>query len=250
MQFLNKAFIPQSKVRLAAVGEKYNDLTAALKKDGIETIGVKKYKSGGDNPELLHADMQLLYIGGGRIIGIKENDELNIRLKRLCLDVTETADTITEFKYPQCVKINCIIINRRVISNLKYTDQRVFELLPDYKFININQGYGKCSAAIVNDNALITSDASVFKAAAENNIDCLKIREGFINLCEKYHGFIGGASFLLDKDILGFSGDIKTHPDYNNIKAFCLSHRINLYSVIGGELTDVGGVIPLMEDSK
>ena len=59
------------------------------------------------------------------------------------------------------------------------------------------------------------------------------------------YGFIGGASGLFDEGMLVFNGNIKTHPDYNNIKYFCTNHHVNIYSLHDGELEDIGSVIQL-----
>lgn len=177
---------------------------------------------------------------------LKNNAVLNSEIIRYGFAVIDTeSDIYDAFKYPQCVKLNCTIIGNNIIGNFKYMDRKVKSLLPNCNFINVNQGYAKCSTAIVSDNAVITSDVSIYNAAKENKIDCLKISEGHISLCDKYHGFIGGTCFKIDKNTLAFTGDITLHPDYINIKAFCKNYGVNLLSLTKMKLTDIGGIIPL-----
>ena len=44
-----------------------------------------------------------------------------------------------------------------------------------YEIINVKQGYAKCSICVVSDNAIITADKGIAKAAIQNRIDVLEI---------------------------------------------------------------------------
>lgn len=57
------------------------------------------------------------------------------------------------------------------------------------------------------------------------------------------NGFIGGASGLINKNLLCFNGDIKTHPDYENINSFCKNVGVEVYSLNKGMLKDIGSII-------
>lgn len=249
-EFIAKPFLPNNKVTLAAVSFQNESVVRALEELGIQTLKVYPYKNLISNPEASHADMQLLPVGGNTVIIVKGSNLIDCNLKNEGFSVKTTCEEIYDFKYPSCVKLNCAIINDKIICNKKYADKSVENKFQNKTLINVNQGYTKCSTAIVEGNAIITSDISIYNAAVKNKIDCLKISEGGISLCESYGGFIGGACFKADKDTLAFTGDVRKHPDYISIKAFCLNYGVNLLSICGGILTDIGGVIPLKEKSS
>ena len=50
---------------------------------------------------------------------------------------------------------------------------------------------------------------------------------------------------MIDKYTLAFFGDITEHSDYINIKSFLSNHSVLPVNLIGGELIDVGTIIPL-----
>ena len=61
------------------------------------------------------------------------------------------------------------------------------------RFVNVNQGYSKCSVAKVSEKAAITADSSLYKAMTEQGIDVLLISQGNITLKGYDCGFIGAS---------------------------------------------------------
>ena len=113
-----------------------------------------------------------------------------------------------------------------------------------YKIVNVNQGYTKCSVCKVSENAIITADQSIAKAAQAMGIDVLPICEGYISLPPFKHGFIGGASGLCNGlKTLYFCGNINLHKDADAIKAFCKNHNREIVSLSDEVLFDVGTLI-------
>ncbi len=220
-------------------------ITEKVKQMGFQIIRTIHYKNNYDNIESTHADMQALRVGDD-IFLIKSNDYLNRQIIS-CFNGKAffTKDEILDFSYPQCVKLNVAIVGKNAIGNFKYSDPNLLEYLQknDYNMINVNQGYSKCSVCVVSENAIITSDSGIAKSAEKNNIDVLKISPGNIQLCEKYGGFIGGASFLKSRSELVFFGNIDTHPDSKNIRDFCQSHEVKVINLTNEKLLDIGGVV-------
>ena len=252
-KYINKCESISQSPKLAVVSGAFPEVMKALNECGFDVIPVYPYGNNTKNPEASHADMQVLRIDERKIVLLKGNDELNSRLtdklKNTRYNIFYTGSGITEFVYPDCVKLNIAVVGKNAIGNFKYADSLTVDVLKNsgYNFIDVKQGYAKCSSAVVGDNAIITSDISVFKSAVKNGIDCLKISEGHIELCERYEGFIGGASFLMDRSTLAFTGDVTAHPDYMNIKSFCLNYGVRLLSLTASRLCDVGGVILFYE---
>ncbi len=235
-------------MKRAVISGKYPKFITALKQLDYEIIKVEPYKDNFDNSEASHADMQILNLDNKAIILLRNNNCFNKKIIDFCQDTSTeiifTDTDIYKFIYPECVKLNIALVGHYAIGNFKYTDNAVISILEKYHYerINVKQGYAKCSTSIVSDGAIITSDTSIFRAV-QGKIDCLKISEGYISLCEKYGGFIGGASFLLDKSTLAFTGDITAHPDYINIKSFCRNHGVDVLSLSKSPLCDVGGAV-------
>ena len=76
-------------------------------------------------------------------------------------------------------------------------------------------------------------------------MDVLLIRQGYIELPGVDYGFIGGSSFKVNKNTLAFTGNIKLHPDYNNIKSFAHNHNVELLSLTENTMIDIGSIIPI-----
>ncbi len=146
-------------------------------------------------------------------------------------------------KYPNDILLNAAkigdyIFGRRAnISSavISYADKNGLNM------IDIKQGYARCSICKVSENAIISADPSVLKAAEKMNIEALKISEGGINLRGYDKGFIGGASGN-DGENVFFCGDIGNHSDGERIIEFCASHGKNAVSLSTEELYDVGTV--------
>lgn len=227
---------------LAAVSYQLPNVIKGIEALGIQTVKVNPYRGLCDNPEASHADMQLMRVNN-TLIMLRDNDALNRHIiGRTALDITFADGIGDSFSYPECVRLNIAVFGRNAIGNFKYADKTVLDILSGFHLINVKQGYAKCSTAVVSNNAIITSDDSIYKASDVNGIDCLKIRPGFIELCSRYGGFIGGCCFLLD-DKLMFTGRIDLHPDYDAIKSFCRNYSVTIHSLTNDPLTDVGGVV-------
>ena len=59
------------------------------------------------------------------------------------------------------------------------------------------------------------------------------------------YGFIGGATGLIAPDMLAVNGDLKTHPDYNNIVDFCKNYHVDIISLKNGSIYDIGSILPI-----
>ena len=196
--------------------------------------------------ERRHADMQCLIIDDHAFV--------LSRCKRLTdalsgrYTVIPCGDGIRG-EYPGNVVLNAAVAGKRVIAKLRSLDEKVLEYCADngYELINVNQGYAKCSCAIVSDDALITADKGIYNSLRETrNIEALLIGEGSVTLPGAEYGFIGGASGLDingGKRTLYFCGNIKEHPDCDSIKTFCDKHDTEIVSLTNSALTDVGGMI-------
>ncbi len=194
-----------------------------------------------------HPDMQIHHLGGNRFVCAPEAYEHYCKVMP-DTDIIKGSKRLLE-KYPDDVAYNAAVFGNYLICNSPCT---AIEILETYKvsnqtILNVNQGYAKCSTCVVSDNAIITADSGIYKAALEHGIDALKITEGHIRLAGMNYGFIGGASGLIANDKLAINGNIETHPDSNVIIEFCKKHGVAVVSLNNGDIEDIGSIIPIFE---
>ncbi len=146
-------------------------------------------------------------------------------------------------EYPGNICYNVARVGSFAIHNTKYTDPMIKEKL-DCQWIHVNQGYTKCNTLIVNEDSLITSDKSIYKATINKGLNCLLIRPGDIVLKGLDYGFIGGASVKVNDEII-FYGDIRKHPDYPQIKEFIENRNLKI-KFFKFPLEDIGSGIKLI----
>ena len=205
--------------------------------DGAVLSGVDPYVAH-------HIDMQLVKCADNQYLCAPSvyNHYIDLFEKIGCN--LSTGDGEPNGEYPNDIGYNIAVTGKYAFHNFKYTDT-AFLNESAYTRINVNQGYSKCNVSVVGKSAIITSDKGIAKACKNNKIDVLLVREGYIKLDGYNHGFIGGCTGLIEKNILAFVGDATTHPDYDSIKSFCLNHGVFTESLGKGDLMDVGTIISL-----
>lgn len=245
MKYIEKPNLPQGRVGLVAISSHARETIVKLENLGIKTIEIA--------PDLrlpmpinTHADIQMLHSG---------NDLLFVQDEHLCVgesDKNFNCRIISESpgdKYPDDVRLNCAVIGNKVICNSKTISKEVFEYFErnSYTIINVNQGYSKCSVCIVDENSIIIDDKSIFTAAQNFFNDVLLVSKGSVQLNGYNYGFIGGCCGKTDKYKLAFNGTLESHTDYKLIVDFLNKHNIECIELNSGPLTDIGGILPLME---
>ncbi len=191
-----------------------------------------------------HADMQIHYLGGDRFICAPEAYEHYKKLLPSGVELIKGSARLNS-KYPDDIAYNAAALKDCVICKSRCT---AIEILETYgskgaDILNAAQGYAKCSTCVVNGHAIITADSSIASAAEKHGIDILKIREGHIELRGMNYGFIGGASGLIERNVLAFNGELSTHPDGDKIRSFCKNRGVEIVELKKGILTDIGSII-------
>ena len=191
--------------------------------------------------ERRHADMQCLRIRDTFFV-LKEAVDLQKKLLSLGLKVVTTEEDVSA-EYPRNVLLNAVYIKRKLFCKI----DAIAGVVKDYcekhriELINVNQGYTKCSTAVIKD-CIITADKGIFKAMAENGVGGILIESGDIDLDGVDYGFIGGCSFC-DNNGVSFTGDIDKHKDGEKIIKFLASKRMSMGFMNGRKLYDIGGFI-------
>ncbi len=147
--------------------------------------------------------------------------------------------------YPLDCIFNCFIAKNCLFCG----DSTASEIIEDalkagLDICRVKQGYAACSTVKVTDDAFISSDKGIIKELASKGYDALLVSNDGILLNGYSNGFIGGASLTTDSYV-AFTGSIKKHKDYNNIKSFINNYNKNIISLSNNTLYDYGGFIVL-----
>ncbi|WP_055071136.1 DUF6873 family GME fold protein [Clostridium massiliamazoniense] len=191
-----------------------------------------------------HPDIQLNIINSKKII-LAKNSNLSLEtLNQYNIDFEYSSKELEE-KYPKNIFLNAVNLKDFFIHNFKFTDKNLLKHVSDKELINIKQGYSKCSIAIVNDKALITSDLGIYNTLKKYPLDVLLIPSGDIILPGLSYGFIGGTCGLISEDKMAFLGDLKNHSYGNDIKDFLFKHNVEPIYLDEGKLIDRGSILTL-----
>ena len=197
------------------------------------------------SPVASHPDM-LLWIYGKHIVTYRDYAKLArkpfCKLSALGYEIIYTEDSPSA-EYPKDVSLNCAVVGNRLICNEKYLSKAIKRIAAEHglELINVKQGYAKCSTVTVGENAIITQDPSIYKAATAHGIDALKISDGGVALRGYDTGFIGGASGALCSHVV-FCGNLSLHADGEKISTFCQTHGKQALSLSHSPLYDYGTV--------
>ncbi|MBR2869234.1 MAG: hypothetical protein IKB88_09280 [Clostridia bacterium] len=218
--------------------------------DTLHLKGIKTYITEKNpilpEPVCSHTDLQLFHLFENRILIPNEHlyaGELNKNFN------TEQIGEKLGKSYPYDVRLNCKIIGKNIFLNKKTIAKEILEYAEsnELNIINVNQGYTGCSICVVNESAVITDDESIFTAAQNFLNDVLLISKGSIRLNGYNYGFIGGCCGKLGPNKLGLNGRIESHKDKNSIIDFLNKHNTEIIELTDEPLTDIGGIIPLMQ---
>ena len=193
-----------------------------------------------------HTDLFLLNTGNNLIIIDESQKENIVNFLTIGYTVRIISQRVSS-PYPSDSILNCVFLNDKLICNKAVVCEEVLNIAENlnYKIIDVKQGYSKCSICVLNDNAIITDDESIYKSTQLNQIDSLLISKGSVQLKGFDYGFIGGCTGLIDKNKLLFNGDINYHKDCNKILDFLSKHSIKPEIIENKPLTDIGSIIPL-----
>jgi hypothetical protein len=227
-----------------------SDALSELEKAGVRTVPAGQCGALPE-PVAAHADMLFHQLSDSGAVIFGGNPELESNLADIGFTKILRADIPPESKYPHDIALDAARIGARLICDAKHTSK----LITDYcdknniKVISVRQGYAKCSVCIVNENAIITSDAGIAAAAQREGIDVLMISSGSVMLRGYDYGFIGGCCGKLARDTMAFYGELGKHPDADSIRDFLWCYGVAAVPLKKGVLEDIGGLIPLTEEA-
>ncbi len=147
--------------------------------------------------------------------------------------------------YPGDCAYNVAKVGKKVIGNLAYTDSVIKKIYTElgFEFINVKQGYTKCSLCVVDENSVITEDEGLYKALTSQGIDVLKIPAGEVVLKNFKNGFIGGASGFIGYNKLAFCGDVSKCSFFNELLKFINDRKVNIIYLLQTQIEDFGSIL-------
>jgi hypothetical protein len=189
-----------------------------------------------------HPDILIHFIKKDSIIVHKDISAIFIdTIKNFGFKVCYSEASLKD-KYPYDITLNAVNLKDHFIHNLNFTDKNLLSYVSYKKLIHVKQGYTKCSTCIVNDNAIITSDKSIYKAAKSENIDVLLLPPGNISLPGLNYGFIGGTCGLMDNKLI-FYGNLKNYRYGNLVLDFLKKYEVEPVYLSNNELIDRGSIL-------
>ncbi|GIM28683.1 hypothetical protein CPJCM30710_13490 [Clostridium polyendosporum] len=148
-------------------------------------------------------------------------------------------------KYPDNIALNAVNLKDYFIHNLNNTDSNLLSLINHKKLISVKQGYTKCSCAIVNNKAIITSDKVIAKTLINEGFDILLLPPGDILLQGLDYGFIGGCCGLISPNKMAFFGDLRNYLYGELVLEFLDKYNIKPIYLSNGKLIDRGSILVL-----
>ena len=244
-KFIEHPNLPRKKVSAVICGELCSELNDFLDSSNIERICIEP-NNFIDTAVRYHADMAVLHLGSDKIVIDKNQKHLCDVLLKKGFDVS-FSETEIKGEYPRDIALNFAVFGNNFLGKLNCADEALADLTCNLNHIPVKQGYAKCSCLIIEENAIITDDESVYKALLHNGTDVLLIGKGDVRLCGHDYGFIGGASGKISQSEILFFGNITKHRDYKKIADFIEKYDCEM-KYLDFPLTDFGGIVPIVEE--
>ncbi|MBQ4382102.1 MAG: hypothetical protein II794_05145 [Oscillospiraceae bacterium] len=147
--------------------------------------------------------------------------------------------------YPGEAAWCALVLGNYLVHRLDITAPQVLDAARAHglRAVNVSQGYARCSALPVGEGAVITADRGIASALRDlGDVEVLEIRPGFVSLPPYETGFLGGCAGQAG-DTVYFNGDILLHPDGESVCRFIRDRGLEVFSVPGAPLRDIGSII-------
>jgi hypothetical protein len=150
--------------------------------------------------------------------------------------------------YPEDIAYNVARIGRYAVHNTKHTDQVLKYYLEEagVEFIHVNQGYTKCSTALISETKALTSDVLIHEKLKSYNIDCMYIDPKVVYLKGYDHGFIGGCAGKINEKIFLSTGKILDENILCSLKQFIHTAGYIYEEASKRQIIDLGSLIPII----
>ena len=148
----------------------------------------------------------------------------------------ELIDEVLSNEYPRDIYLDALPVGEYLLCKSEYTAEKI---KAGRRIIDVKQGYARCSVCLLGQEGAITADRGLKKELEKIGINVLLIDSGSIRLEGYSYGFIGGASLVIDKNVI-FFGDVTRHPDGERMLEFIRSLGYTVEYPEDMLLTDLG----------
>lgn len=240
-------FIPQNMANVAIVdGRIDEEIESNLRKLGLKTIKTVKCEEVGESiayhPDIvIHPIDHNTLIIAPNVFEYYEEKLCNMGIKLI------KGEKYLDSKYPEDIAYNVGRLEGIAIHNFKYTDEvlKYYLKKQNIDFVNVNQGYAKCSLALVKEDVGITADYPMYKKLTSLGYKILLIESGHVLLEGQKYGFIGGTNGNLYNGKSIISGSLKEHPNKDEILNFFAENKTELIFLSQKNILDIGTIITL-----
>lgn len=247
MNAIQQPNLPQNAVALVAVSGCDAQILQSLRQQGIELLVIGPAKTL-PPPVASHADLQLLHLGGNKLLLAQESGCLSETLINYDFDLSVLTNQL-EATYPKDISLNFLLLKSHCFGLCSYMPLQLVEHCEHagLQCVSVCQGYTRCSVAVVAEKAAITADSNLAQCLADCGVDVLLIPSGEIQLPGYGTGFIGGCCGLIAKDKLAVTGQLEQHSWGGLVLDFLDKHQVTPVYLRQQPLLDIGGILPLCE---
>ncbi len=243
-----KPNLPDDLINSAIVSSEISaEIEASIRKFGIEPLKLCG-RMNCDDAVRNHPDMYFVHISDNVLISNKNNCSFEGGCSNITfVNLQDNSHDEVFLSYPYDAYMNSLVLGNKLICNTKYISAEILGLAENHGIcpLHVNQGYTKCNICVVDENSIITEDCGIAKTLSSNGYNVLLLRSHAVKIKKYNYGFIGGASGKISKDKLAFFGNIKNHPEYNDIYSFLYSKNVEPISLSSEVLTDYGSLLPI-----
>ena len=244
IRFVEKPHLPQGRVCRLILGEKYKKvLSNSLLERNIAPIWIKSNEYV-DERLSGHCDLMAIHLGGNVLAVQADATQICELINNI--ELIQTAPPIRP-EYPYDAGLNICIAGDKLIYNPKSADPKIISRLNGTKLC-CRQGYTKCSVCVVDENSIITADNKIAAIASAAGMNVLRISETITALDGFEHGFIGGASFKINRNEMAFTGIINDTAERLRIERFLNERGIHAVYLTEESIFDIGSAIPIAEE--
>ena len=240
-RFLDVPFLPDKKVSHVLVPMNAGGkITESLHMLGIIAVSSPYSPS---LPEYLryHPDMNCRHLGGNRFAVFKDAENLGPLLS-LGAELV-FIDPPPKPKYPFDAALNVLPLGEKLVCNPLTADKELLTHFAGREIISVRQGYSACSVSVLGRSLVLTGDDGVSAKLEKAGIGVIRVNSANIVLEGCGNGFIGGSSGLLGPETICFTGDTAGVLSVDEL----LSRGFRAVCLDNGPMTDVGGIVPIMQ---
>ena len=158
----------------------------------------------------------------------------------------EPIDEVTGKEYPRDIYLDALPVGEYLLCKSTHTAEKI---KAGRRIINVKQGYARCSVCLLGQEGAITADKGLKTALEELGIPVMMIQSGNILLDGYSYGFIGGASLVIDKNVI-FFGNVARHPEGERILEFVRSYGYTAEYPEEMTITDLGSAAVIEIDKS